>query len=332
MKIFISGIGGFLGSNLADRFIEKGHTVVGCDTLVGGYEDNIPKDATFYNADCTDFKTMQKITKDVDVVYHTAALAYEGLSVFSPSIISNSIYQSTVTLLSASISNGIKRFVNTSSMARYGAIEYPFHEKQVCKPQDPYGIAKLASESVVENLCDVHGIEWVTAIPHNIIGPRQKYDDPFRNVASIMINRMMQGKRPIIYGDGKQVRCFSFVEDCIDVLEKMATADCSGERFNIGPDKGFISINELVTKLSKTMGTEHLTPIYMKDRPQEVKVAYCSSDKIREWFDFKQNTSLDAGLQSMIDYIKKRGYKDFDYHLDLEIEKGAPKTWSKKLL
>ena len=74
---------------------------------------------------------------------------------------------------------------------------------------DPYGVSKVAAERILEILCHTHDVEYNIAVPHNIIGPNQKYDDPFRNVVSIMINRMMQGKAPIIYGDGNQTRCFS---------------------------------------------------------------------------------------------------------------------------
>ena len=77
-------------------------------------------------------------------------------------------------------------------MARYGSQEYPFTENMKPKPVDPYAISKVAAEQVLINLCELNKIEWVIAVPHNIIGPRQKYDDPFRNVVSIMINRMLQ--------------------------------------------------------------------------------------------------------------------------------------------
>ena len=100
-------------------------------------------------------------------------------------------------------------------MARYGAIQTPFTEDMLPQPQDPYGIAKYAAEQTLRCLSDVHGIKYLNLVPHNIIGPRQKYDDPFRNVASIMINRALQGKAPIIYGDGSQTRCFSFIQDVI---------------------------------------------------------------------------------------------------------------------
>jgi UDP-glucose 4-epimerase len=102
-------------------------------------------------------------------------------------------------MISAALANGVKRFVLTSSAARYGALIPPFTEDMLPQPQDPYGIAKYASELLVKNLCELNSISYTILVPHNIIGPRQKYDDPFRNVASIMINRMLQGKQPIIY-------------------------------------------------------------------------------------------------------------------------------------
>ena len=153
---------------------------------------------------------------DVDLVLHTACTAYEGLSVFSPSLVTNNTFQITSTTLSASASSGVKKFVYMSSMARYGSQEIvPFSEYMTPNPQDPYGVAKYASELLIRNICTTQGIEFSIVVPHNIIEPRQKYDDPFRNVASIMINRMLSGSQPIIYGDGTQQRCFSFMDDVI---------------------------------------------------------------------------------------------------------------------
>ena len=207
MRVFISGIAGFLGSHLADQFLQDGHEVVGCDSLIGGELDNVPSDAEFYQYDCCYRNSMLKITKDCDIVYHTAATAYEGLSVFSPHLITQNIVTGSVALFSAAIENKVKRIIFCSSMARYGTNQVPFLESFTPNPQDPYGIAKVAAENILKNLCEVHGVEYVIAVPHNIIGPRQKYDDPYRNVASIMINLMLQNRQPIIYGDGKQKRC-----------------------------------------------------------------------------------------------------------------------------
>ena len=331
-RVFISGVAGFLGSHLADRMIELGYEVVGCDNLLGGYLDNVHEKIEFHQYDCNYFNSMVKITKNCDVVYHCAATAYEGLSVFSPFVVTKNIVTSSVAVYTAAISNGVKRIVNCSSMARYGENVVPFREDMTPKPQDPYGIGKVASEQMLKNLCEVHGVEWVNAVPHNIIGPRQKYDDPYRNVASIMINMMLQGRQPIIYGDGSQKRCFSFIQDDIGILEKLAfEPDLNGQTFNIGPDEEFVSINELARCIADLLEFD-LQPVYMKGRPQEVYLANCSADKIRERFDYRTKYTLREGLEEMIAYIRNRGPKSFRYHLDLEIvSELTPKTWSQKM-
>jgi UDP-glucose 4-epimerase len=218
-------------------------------------------------------------------------------------------------------------------MARYGHGEPPFREDQTPAPVDPYGIAKYAGELLVRNVAQTHGFEHVIAVPHNIIGPKQKYDDPYRNVASIMINRMLQGKQPIIYGDGKQDRSFSFVEDCVDPLLAMGTKPgLSGEIINIGPDDEVTSINELARILADLVGFD-LHPIYVADRPQEVRSATCSSDKARRLLDYRTKVTLVEGLQSMINWIREHGPKPFEYHLPIEIDSPiVPVTWRDRLL
>jgi UDP-glucose 4-epimerase len=332
MKIFISGVAGFLGSHLADTFISQGHEVVGCDNLLGGYLDNVPQKVEFYQYDCTYFNSMVKILKDVDVVYHCAATAYEGLSVFSPFVVTKNIVDATVSVITAAIVNKVKRFILCSSMARYGTNSIPFTEDMIPNPQDPYGIGKYSSELFLKNLCDIHGMEYVIAVPHNIIGPRQKYDDPYRNVVSIMINMMLQGRQPIIYGDGEQKRCFSFVQDDIQVLEKLIYAEnVVGEIINIGPDDEFITINELALKIADVIDFD-LKPDYVTGRPQEVILANCSADKARRLLNYKTNYTLDQGIREMVEWIRKKGVRQFKYHLDLEIiNEKTPKTWKKKL-
>ena len=333
MKVFITGIAGFLGSHIADAILADGHEVLGCDTLIGGYLENVPNGAEFYKEDCCNFEKMKELMQGVDIVYHTACTAYEGLSVFSPKLVAQNTYLNTTSVASAAIAGGVKRFVHCSSMARYGTQEIvPFTEDMTCKPQDPYGISKYAAELMLQCLCEVHHMELVIAVPHNIIGPRQKYDDPYRNVASIMINMMLQGRQPIIYGDGTQKRCFSFVQDDINCLKAMAFQDnLAGEIINIGPDEEFITINQLAETIAALLHFD-LSPVYMKGRPQEVKLATCSADKARKMLGYHTKYSLEQGLQEMIDYIKGKGVKPFSYHLPLEIiNEKTPKTWKEQI-
>jgi len=333
MKVFISGVAGFLGSHLADAFLADGHEVVGCDNLVGGYLDNVPEKVDFHHYDCNYLNSMVKITKGCDVVYHCAATAYEGLSVFSPFFVTKNIVEASVSLITASITNNVRRFVLCSSMARYGTQEtVPFTEDMTPKPQDPYGIGKLSSEMFLENLAQIHGMEYVIAVPHNIIGPRQKYDDPYRNVASIMINLMLQGRQPIIYGDGNQKRCFSFVQDDIKILKRLANEECvNGEVINIGPDDEFVTINDLAWTIGDILNFD-VQPTYVPGRPQEVFLANCSADKARRLLDYKTQVKLRDGIISVIEYIEDRGTRPFKYHIDLEIiNKKTPNTWKDKL-
>ncbi len=333
MHLFITGIAGFLGSNLSDYFIDKGFKVSGCDNLIGGEKKNINPKAKFYFGDCEDLKFMTKVMKGADVVCHTAALAHEGLSSISPTLISTNNVVGSVSVFTAAIRNKLKRIVFCSSMARYGNILTPFKETDQINPVDPYGVSKVAAENILKILSRTHGVEYNIAVPHNIIGPKQKYDDPFRNVISIWINRILQKKRPIIYGDGEQKRCFSDIEDCLFCLEKLITdKNVAGEIFNIGPDEEYISINELFKIVSNKMGFNE-NPIYQKDRPNEVKYATCSSEKARKYLNYKTNVDLEESIEKLINYINKNGSKEFKYNYELEIiNKTTPVSWKKKMI
>lgn len=333
MRVMVTGVAGFLGSHVADALLARGDSVVGVDNMIGGYHDNIPKGVEFYQVDCNNLVAMKLLLRGVDLCYHFAATAHEGLSVFSP--YENAIhgYAASASVFSACVATGVKRICFTSSMARFGTNEVPFTEKMEPRPQDPYGVGKVAAEKMLQLLGDVHGVEWVIAVPHSIIGPRQSYVDPYRNVVSIMINRMLQKKQPVIYGNGEQKRCFSFVSDVVDPLLRMGTdVACTREIINVGPDDHFITINQLAEKLAEIIGFE-LHPIYKEDRPQEVHLANCSADKARKLFGYAPKVKLEDGLRQMVDYIRERGPQPFRYDYQLEIVTDrTPTTWKDRLL
>jgi len=340
MKIWITGIAGFLGSHLADRLIAEGHEVTGNDNLLCGDVLNIPDGVRGPHSkypsilegdieyDCSDFGDMKDgfLAFKPDVVVHCAATAHEGLSTFSPSFITRNIYEASIATFSAAIASGVKRIVYMSSMSRYGIGNPPYNELAIPKPVDPYGIAKVAAEDTLKILCNTHGVKWSILVPHNIIGTRQRYCDPFRNVASIMINRCLQGKPPIIYGDGLQTRCFSPVADCIPSILKAIHGAADGEIVNIGPDSGEITIKELAEKICNLTGFNG-TAEYHPDRPNEVKHAYCSSDKARRLLGYEPKQSIDDCLAEMVADIKQRGTKPFDYSFPIEIAEGCPDVW-----
>lgn len=369
MKIWITGIAGFLGSHLADVLMDSGHDVYGNDALICGDIENLlhctkpiikkwvlnHKDS-LNTIDCCNFTGMKNWLNEFkpEILIHCAATAHEGLSNFSPSFITKNIYEASVATFSAAIAAGVKRIIFMSSMARYGngtgpyipyerdfsspgqiiplvKIGPPFTEDMHTSPIDPYGIAKVAAEDTLKALCKLHNVEYVIAVPHNIIGPRQRYNDPYRNVASIMINRALQGKPIIVYGDGQQKRCFSPVKDCLDSLVKMIDAPISGEVINIGPDKGEITVLELAEMIRDlTGGTAEIQ--HVTSRPNEVKEAWCSSDKAKRLLGFEPKQPIRECLQEMVEFIKTNGTKEFEYSFPIEIEKGCPATWKDKLI
>jgi UDP-glucose 4-epimerase len=139
-------------------------------------------------------------------------------------------------------------------MARYGQIRVPFKEDDDLKPVDPYGVSKVAAENILKILSKTYKFEYNIAVPHNIIGPKQKYNDPYRNVVSIMVNLMLQNRNPIIYGDGNQKRTFSDIDDCVYCLDKLITdPKIVSEVVNIGPDEEYITINDLYHLLSNKL-------------------------------------------------------------------------------
>lgn len=333
MKIHVTGAAGLLGSHLVKAWMAEGAEVTASDNFTSGYRDNVPIDVKLHVVDCCDLAAMVKATRGAEVIYHCAASPHEGLSVFSPVGVTNSVFASTVTTMTAGIVNGVRRFVNFSSMARYGSIAVPYHEMQVTEPEDPYGVAKVAAEKEVELLARIHGMEFVTAVPHNVVGVGQRYDDPYRNVVAIMINRCLQGKPPIIYGSGEQKRCFSHVADALRPLMKMAIAtNVVGEVINIGPDEEFVTINDLAERVIAATGFKG-EPEYVPGRPQEVQLAYCSSDKSRRLLDYKTTRSLDEIICEMVEWVSLRGPLPFDYYLTIEINnEKTPRTWKERLL
>ncbi len=325
-RILITGVAGLVGSNLALHLLPEAD-VVGVDNLIGGYPDNVPKGVDFHQIDIDE--TPVSLLETIDVVVHSACTPHEGLSVFSPSLITQNTYGKSVSLLSKSIVGGVEKFIFLSSMARYGSQPHlPFVEDMIPNPQDPYGIAKLAFEKTLANLAETHGLKYAVVIPHNIIGRGQKYNDPFRNVAGIMINRMLRGQQPVIYGDGNQMRSFSDIRDVVTPISKLINSSVGdSESFNVGPDDNFISINELAEMLAEIIGFE-LDPIYLADRPREVRFANCSAQKARRILHYQPEIALNQTLREMVMWVDSRGPLPFDHSLPVEINSDiTPITW-----
>lgn len=328
MKVLITGVAGLLGSHLAEQFLKEGHEVYGIDNLSIGLASNVPEGVKWIQVD---LKDNNFDLTGIDIVHHCAAWAHEGLSSFAPKLITENIYNIFLNTLVSSINSKVKWFVQYSSMAVYGGQIPPFDEDFPRKPVDVYGIAKAACEASLESLSDVHDFRYTIIRPHNLIGERQLVD-PYRNVAMIMINRIMQGKAPIIYGDGEQKRAFSYVGDAIPCLTQIGiTKFPDKEIINIGPTEEY-SINQLAEAILKEFNSD-LKPIHMENRPKEVKNAWCTNDKAKRLLGFETKTSFEEAIHKMVSWARTQGPREFKYLDQLELTGDkVPLTWKNKII
>jgi len=333
-RILVTGAAGFMGSHLSEYLANEGHRVFGLDNFSLGKPINVPKNIAFIKCDLTDANKTQAIIKKIKpiFIYHLAAWAHESLSQFTPKLITENNLNAFLNLLVPAINNGLKRIVFTSSFSVYGDQKPPFSEKMPPKPVDIYAVAKGAIEKIIEILSQVHGFEYTILRPHNVYGPRQALWDPYRNAVAIFINRIMKGLPPIIYGDGNQTRSFSYIDDVTPYLAKAGFLDdAKGEIINIGPREEN-TVNELAQIILETFKSK-LKPIYVPDRPREVKHAYCTNSKAKGVLGYRTTVDLRTGVLKTIEWAKKIGPYKFQYLTQLELSgKSIPKTWAKKIL
>ncbi len=331
-RVVVTGVGGLIGSHVARRLRASGAEVAGCDSFVTGMRRNVPASIEFVEADCRDVGAMRRLCAGAATVIHCAATAYEGLSVYSPSFIADQIFGASAAVFSAAIAEGVRRVVFLSSMARYGHGRLPFDEDQEPAPVDPYGVSKVAAEMLLRTLCRLHDRQYVICVPHSVVGPGQRYDDAYRNVAAIMINRALSGDPIVVYGDGEQRRCFTHVDDVAEQICALAAApDANGRTFNLGSDTGFITINELARRVQQRLGREvgvrHLPP-----RHGEIRDAGCSHARIEAFLGARARRSLDEALDALIAEIRALGPRPFSLDLPLEIRDGrVPETWRRPM-
>lgn len=328
-RVIITGIAGFMGSHLAHELIKQGHEVWGIDNLSGGFKRNVPREAHLSIEDLAIPLSYPVTFEDIkpDILFHLAADAREGRSQFTPiSATHNNLYAS-VNLFTHAIRSGVKKIVFTSSMSRYGDQVPPFTETLDAKPVDVYGVNKMATEKILKILAQVYDFKWTIIVPHNVFGERQNIRDPYRNVVGIFMNRVLGGKPPLIYGDGKQTRAFTYIENFTPYIIRAGFSDdCSGEVINIGPTEEF-TINKLAETVLKALGSDS-KPIYYPDRPLEVKHAYCTVDKAKKLLGYETKVSFEEGIYKMAKWAKELGHQPMLYLDELEITNDkTPKTW-----
>jgi UDP-glucose 4-epimerase len=330
-RVLVTGGAGFIGSWLVDNLVEQGHEVVSADNFLGGKEENVNPDCEFVKADLIRRQEVAPLVKGVDLIFHFAAYAAEGQSIFSPISINEINLIPMNNLLVEAVNNDVQRFVFASSMAVYGQQKPPFDERLPRKPEDPYGAAKAYCENMLEIFSETYNFEHVILRLHNVYGPRQNIADPYRNVLGIWINRILRGKPPVIYGDGKQTRAFSYIDDVTPAIANAGLSSrAKGHAINVGSDET-VSVGRACSLLLAVMGSD-FKPQHENSRPGEVKHAYSTVKKSVDVLGYETRHGLKDGLGKMVEWAKQVGPQQPTYTLPLEITKGAPRIWVEKAM
>jgi UDP-glucose 4-epimerase len=329
--ILITGVAGLLGSRFSEWLIanQKEYKIIGVDDLSGGYAENVSKEVEFYQIDCCDKKINDifELHKPA-YVYHFAAYAAEGLSPFIRMYNYTNNLLSTANIVNNCINHDVKRLVFTSTMAVYGHGEGGiFHEDMMRNPIDPYGVAKAACERDIEIASEQHGLDYCIIRPHNVYGKNQNIWDKYRNVLGIWMYYHLNGQPLSIFGDGSQVRAFSYIDDSLESLWNASVSPlASKEIINLGGIKDY-TIKEAAEILIEVMGGGE---IEYHEKRHEVHIAIPTYEKSIELLGFEHQIDLKEGLSKMWSWAKNVPMKDRFHWENYEVEHGLYSFWKTK--
>lgn len=327
--MLVTGAAGFIGSHVVRALTGMGLRVVALDDLSGGFRDNVPSDVEFVHGSIVDHVLLERLFDEhrFAYVYHLAAYAAEGLSHFIRRFNYAQNVIGSVNLINESVKHDVECFVFFSSIAVYGAVSPPMQEEHTPRPEDPYGIAKLAVEQDLEAAWRMFGLPYVVFRPHNVYGEYQNIGDPYRNVVGIFMNQIVKAQPMTVFGEGTQQRAFSYVGDIAPVIAVSAwTPGARNQVFNIGADVP-VSVNELATAVAEAMGAPGHSVIHLAPR-KEVHLAWADHSKARRVFGERVPTSLHDGLARMANWVRQAGARATPPFRDLEVIKNLPPSWA----
>lgn len=308
MRVLVSGGAGFIGSNIADLLLEKGHQVAVLDNLSTGRQHNVAKEITFYQMDLNDNLDPVFENFKPDAVIHQAAHASVSVSVREPAFDATQNVMGSINLLEAMRRHGCNKIVYASSGATYGEPKsLPLVEDQAMEPISPYGVSKYVVEHYMRCYAHEHGFRCVALRYANVYGPRQ---DPFgeAGVVAIFTNKLLQGERPMIFGDGGCTRDYVYVGDvaAANVMSLEALAkDLQGPYpvvMNVSVNQQ-TSVNELYDQLCKA-GNFELKALYGPPRAGDVRDARLENAIIKATLGWEPKVNLEEGLRRTVDSMR----------------------------
>ena len=310
-KVLITGADGFIGSHLTEMLVAQEYKVKALSQYNSfnnwGWLENIncKNDVEILSGDIRDFNYCKLISKDVEVIFHLAALIAIPFSYVTPNSYVETNIKGTLNICQAAKENGISRLIHTSTSEVYGTAQYvPIDEKHPLQPQSPYSATKIAADAMVMSFFNSFDLPVTIARPFNTYGPRQSA----RAIIPTIITQIATGKKEIKLGDVSPTRDFNYVEDCCRAFIMLAESEKTiGETVNIGSNTE-ISISNTLKLIKKLMSSD-VTFIndQQRNRPEKSEVyrLWCDNKKINKLVGYKPKINIQDGLKKTIDWITK---------------------------
>ena len=308
MRTFlVTGGAGFIGSNIAEALVRRGDQVRVIDNLSTGHLANLESfrdKIEFIEGDLRDATTVERAVEGVECIFHEAALASVPRSVEAPLDTHAHCVTATVTLLDAARRAGVRRLVYAASSSAYG--DQPYSSKReidLPAPISPYGAAKLACEYYCQAFTATYGFETVALRYFNVFGPRQDPNSQYSAVIPLFITAMLNGKRPIIHGDGYQSRDFTFIDNVVHA--NLLAADAPGVAGRMLNCANGLSTDllTLVAVLNKLLGTD-IEPLHDEPRVGDVRESMADITLARQLLGYETQVHFEEGLRRSIDYYR----------------------------
>jgi UDP-glucose 4-epimerase len=308
-RYLVTGGAGFIGSHLVGSLVGRGETVRVVDDLSTGRPENLahlpPSRIEFVQADVADSRAIAAAVRGIEVVFHHAALASVPRSIELPLETHAACVTGTVTLLDACRRQGVRRVVYAASSSCYGNQEQmPKTESQLPQVLSPYAAAKLAGELYCESFAACYPLETVRLRYFNVFGPRQDPKSPYSAVIPLFVAALLEGRRPIIFGDGSQSRDFTHVDNVVEANLRAASASgVSGKVYNIACGSS-LSVLDLLKEICRLL-RKPFDPEFGPARAGDVQHSWADISAAQRELKYLPKVDLHAGLRDTVEWYVK---------------------------
>jgi nucleoside-diphosphate-sugar epimerase len=307
MKYIVTGGAGFIGSHISEYIAQDGHEVIIFDNLFSGKEENIEHlfkmpNLSFIKGTITDLNTLMDVFKDADGIFHQAAIASVPRSIKDPLATNEANITGTLNVLIAARETGVKKVVYASSSSVYGDTPViPKTEDMIPIPKSPYAVSKLTGEYYCKVFSEIYGLKTVSLRYFNIFGPRQDPNSEYAAVIPKFITRVLNKEAPIIYGDGKQTRDFTYVKDTVQANVKAMESNAEGV-FNVACNQR-INLLELAEIIMNEIGHQ-VKPLFDSPRAGDVRDSLADISAAKNAFGYSPEYAVVKGLRETIAWYR----------------------------